>query len=170
MFKLLRYPILQTIWTQVRLLHWSSLICSIGAVWLGFILFASMKKLIWSAFEYMQQVSKADNISGPKNRGGINDEPQKYQCLALKAPITTKVVCFSRLLKCFRSLYKQCGPRSYCSYRSSLIWVHPVDSILKFVSNVRQLFAAEDFSRCYFSESFFLGALRVSCDYRRKSL
>ena len=41
--------------------------------------------------------------------------------LALNAPIATKVVCFSRLLKCLRSLYgKQCGPRSDCSYRSSL--------------------------------------------------
>ena len=33
--------------------------------------------------------------------------------LTLNAPITTKVVCFSRLLKCLRSLYgKQCGPRT----------------------------------------------------------
>ena len=47
--------------------------------------------------------------------------------LTLNAPITTKVVCFSRLLKCLRSLYgKQCGPRSDCSYRSSLFWVHAV--------------------------------------------
>ena len=38
-----------------------------------------------------------------------------------------KVVCVSRLLKCLRSLYgKQCGPRSDCSYRSSLFWVHAV--------------------------------------------
>ena len=44
-----------------------------------------------------------------------------------KAPIATKVVCFSRLLKCLRSLCgKQCGPRSDCSYRSSLFWVHTV--------------------------------------------
>ena len=35
-------------------------------------------------------------------------------------------------------------------------------SILKFVSNVRQLFAADDFSRHHFSDAFFLGALRVS--------
>ena len=34
-------------------------------------------------------------------------------------------------------------------------------SILKFVSNVRQLFAAADFRRCHFSDAFFLGALRV---------
>ena len=45
---------------------------------------------------------------------------------------------------------------------SSLIWVHPVCvSILKFVSSVRQLFAADDFSRRHFSDAFFLGALRV---------
>ena len=29
-------------------------------------------------------------------------------------------------------------------------------SILKFVSNVMQLFAADDFSRCHFSDAFFL--------------
>ena len=47
--------------------------------------------------------------------------------LTLNAPIATKVVCFSRLLKCLRSLYgKQCGPRSDCSYMSSLFWVHTV--------------------------------------------
>ena len=47
--------------------------------------------------------------------------------LTLNSPIATKVVCFSRLLKCLRSLYgKQCGPRSDCSYRSSLFWVHTV--------------------------------------------
>ena len=35
-------------------------------------------------------------------------------------------------------------------------------SILKFVSNVRQLFAAEDFSRHHFQMHFFLGALRAN--------
>ena len=45
--------------------------------------------------------------------------------LILNAPITKKVVCFSSLLKCLRSLYgKQCGPRSDCSYRSCLFWVY----------------------------------------------
>ena len=34
-------------------------------------------------------------------------------------------------------------------------------SILEFVSNVRQLFAADDFSRCHFSDAIYLGALRV---------
>ena len=47
--------------------------------------------------------------------------------LTLKAPIATKVVCFSCLLKCLRSIYdKQCGLRSDCSYRISLSWVHVV--------------------------------------------
>ena len=35
-------------------------------------------------------------------------------------------------------------------------------SILNFVSNVRQLFAADDFSRRHFQMHFFLGALRVN--------
>ena len=35
-------------------------------------------------------------------------------------------------------------------------------SILKLVSNVKQFFAADDFSRCHFSDAFFLGALRIN--------
>ena len=35
-------------------------------------------------------------------------------------------------------------------------------SILKFISNVRQLFAADDFSRRHFQMHFSLGALRVN--------
>ena len=82
--------------------------------------------------------------------------------LTLNAPIATKVVCFSCLLKCLRSLYgKQCGPRSDCSYRSSLLWVHAVCFYTFFVSNTRQLFSADDFSRRHFQLHFFLGALRV---------
>ena len=82
--------------------------------------------------------------------------------LTLNAPIATKVVCFSHLLKCLRSLYgKQCGPRSDCSYRSSLVWVHTVCFYTQFVSNARQLFAADDFSRRHFQMHFFLGALRL---------
>ena len=51
----------------------------------------------------------------------------KFVNLTLKASIAKKVVCFSCLLKFLRSLYdKQCGPRSDCSYRSSLILVLPI--------------------------------------------
>ena len=35
--------------------------------------------------------------------------------------------------------------------------------ILKFTSNVWQLFVADDFSRQHFEMHFFLGALRVNC-------
>ena len=71
-------------------------------------------------------------------------------------PIPTIVVCFSRLLKCLRSLYgKQCGPRSDCS------WVHAVCFYTWFVSNVRQLFTADNFSRWHFQTHFLLGALKV---------
>ena len=50
-----------------------------------------------------------------------DDSAGEYLNITLTAPIATKVVCCSRLLKCLRSLYgKQCGPRSDCSYRSSL--------------------------------------------------
>ena len=82
----------------------------------------------------------------------------------LNAPIATRVVCFSRLLKCLRrSLYgKQRGPRTDCSYRSSLFWVHAFCFYTKFVSNFRQLFAAVDYSRRHFQMHFFLGALRVN--------
>ena len=82
--------------------------------------------------------------------------------LTLNAPIATKFVRFSRLLKCLRSLYgKQCGTRLDCSYRSSLFWVHAVCFYTLFVSNVRQLFAADDFSRRHFQIHSFLGTLRV---------
>ena len=81
--------------------------------------------------------------------------------LTLNAPIATKVICFSRLLKCLRSLYgKQCGPRSDCSYRSSLFWVHTVCFYILFVSNVRQLFAADNFSGQHLQMHFFSWRLK----------
>ena len=57
---------------------------------------------------------------------GIKLQEVHLPYLTLNAPISTKVVCFSRLLKCLKSLYgNQCGPRTDC-YRSSLFWVHTV--------------------------------------------
>ena len=76
--------------------------------------------------------------------------------LTLNVPIVTKVVCFSRLLKCLRDLYgKQCGPRSDCSYMISLFWVRAVCFYTLIVSMARQLFAADDFSRRHFQMHFF---------------
>ena len=68
--------------------------------------------------------------------------------LTLNAPIATKVVFFSRLLKCFRSLFgKQYGPRSDCSYRSSVM----------LGNYLQQTTSADIIFRC-----IFLGALRVN--------
>ena len=95
---------------------------------------------------------------------GLCHEVRNTHILSLKAPIATKVVCFSRLLKCLRSLYdKQCGPRSDCSYIGAVCSGSTLfASILKLVRNFRQLFAADDFSRRHFQMHFFLGTLRVN--------
>ena len=65
--------------------------------------------------------------SNQQDSGSQDDQRNvafQVNILTLNAPMATKVVCFSRLLKCLRSLYgKQCGPRSDCSFRSSLFWV-----------------------------------------------
>ena len=82
--------------------------------------------------------------------------------LTLNAPITTKVVCFSRLLKCLRCLYgKQCGPRSDCSYRAvcsgSTLCASILNSSVMIGNYLQQTTSADDIFRCI----FFLGALRV---------
>ena len=82
--------------------------------------------------------------------------------LTLNAPIATKVVCFSRLLKCLRSLYgKQCGPRSDCSYRAvcsgSTLFASILNSSVMLGNYLQQTTSSDDIFRCI----FFLGALRV---------
>ena len=73
---------------------------------------------------------------------------------------------YLQCLQCLRSLYgKQCGPKSDCSYRRSLFWVHVVCVSTKFVTNARQLFAADDFGRRHFQMNFFLGVLRVNKNF-----
>ena len=67
--------------------------------------------------------------------------------LALKAPITTKIVCFCHLYYVSEVfLIKQCRPRSDCSCWSSLIWVHTVYPYT--YSQIK--YAADDFSRQHF--------------------
>ena len=43
-----------------------------------------------------------------------------------------------------------------------LFRVHAVSFYTLFISNARQLFAADDFSRRHFQMHFFLGALRIN--------
>ena len=46
-----------------------------------------------------------------------------------------------------------------------LFWVRAVCFFSQFVSNVRQLFEADNFGRRHFQMHFFLGALRVKDRY-----
>ena len=45
--------------------------------------------------------------------------------------------------------------------QTAVFWVHDVCIYTLFISNVRQFFAADDFSRRHFQMHFFPGALRV---------
>ena len=84
--------------------------------------------------------------------------------MGLNAPIITKVVCFSCLLKCLRNLYGSVNPDQTAPIGAVCSGSMLFASILNFVSNVRQLFAVDDFSRQHFQMHFFLGALRVNLE------
>ena len=90
--------------------------------------------------------------------------------LTLNAPITTKLVCFFRLLKCLRSLYgKQCGPRSDCSYRSSLFWSMLFASLLNssvMLGNyLQQTTSTGNIFRCIFFSLRFKGLNKQTSFY-----
>ena len=92
------------------------------------------------------------------------------QALTPNAPIATKVVCFSRLLKYLRSLYcKQCGPRSDCSYRAvcsgSTLFASILNSSEMLGNYLQQTTLEDNIFRCI----FFLGALRVNSSCKVQS-
>ena len=59
------------------------------------------------------------------------------------------VVCFSRLLKCLRSLYgKQCGPRSDCSYSGSTLLASILNLSVMLDNYLQRTTSAEDIFRC----------------------
>ena len=81
--------------------------------------------------------------------------PTITRYLTLNAPIATKVVCFSRLLKCLRSLYgKQCGPRSDCSYRSicsgSMLFASILNLSVMLGNYLQQTPSSDNIFRCIF--------------------
>ena len=84
--------------------------------------------------------------------------------LTLNVPIPTKVVCFSHLLKCFRSLYgKQCGHRSDCAVCSGSTLFASILNLSVMLGNYfQQTTSADDIFRCI----FFLGALRFKSTYQ----
>ena len=51
---------------------------------------------------------------------------------------------------------KQCGPRSDCSFRSNLIWVHTVCRYAKIGLKSLQEYSADDINRQHFQMQFFL--------------
>ena len=61
--------------------------------------------------KWESQVKKPVNILILLHAKPVN----KQMILTLYAPMTTKVVCFFRLLKMFKKSLQQCGPRSDCS-------------------------------------------------------
>ena len=74
---------------------------------------------------------------------------------AIRLLTRNKSRLLSRLLKCLRSLYgKQCGPRSDCSYSSSLFWstlfASILDSSVMLGNCLQQTTSADDIFRCLF--------------------
>ena len=71
--------------------------------------------------------------------------PKSISCtahLTLNAQMATKVVCFSRLLKCLKSLYgKQCGPTLFASILNSSVMVG---------NYLQQTTSADEIFRCMF--------------------
>ena len=81
-----------------------------------------------------------------------------FYLLTLNAPIATKVVCFSRLLKCLKSLYgKQCGPRSDCIgavCSGSTLFASILNLSVMLGNYLQQTITADDIFRCIFSCRF----------------
>ena len=94
--------------------------------------------------------------------------------ITLNAPIETKVICFSRLLKCLRSLYgKQCGPRSDCFYigavcSGSTLFTSILNSSVMLGNYLQQMTSADDIFRCiFFLPLLGLSVLSKQCKSRK---
>ena len=89
-----------------------------------------------------------------------NGQIDHVNIYSIKAPITTIVICYV-VCRYFKShCCKQCGPRSDCSCRSSLILVHTVClyAKCKFEKFARRCSRGH---KTTFSDAVFLGTLRV---------
>ena len=103
----------------------------IGAVFSGSTLFASILNASVMLGNYLQQTTFV--VIGPLK-------------LTLNMPIATKVVCFSRLLQCLRSLYgKQYGPRSWSGLFASIF-----NASVMLGSYLQQTTSADNIFRCIF--------------------
>ena len=85
----------------------------------------------------------------------------KSNNVTLKAPITTMSSALSSAGYFKSHFCKQCGPRSDCPFRSSLIWVHTLCLYAKIGLKSLQEYSADDVNRQQMSDAGFLGALGV---------
>ena len=84
-----------------------------------------------------------------------------------RSPLTLKLLS-SALSSAgyFKSHFcKQCGPRSDCSFRSSLIWVHTVRLYAKCKFETFTRRCSRRHTQTTFSDADFLGALRVKVSF-----
>ena len=82
--------------------------------------------------------------------------------LTLNAPIATKFVCFSCLLKCLRSLYgKQGGPRSDCTFGAvssgSTLFASILNSSVMLGNYLQRTISADDIFQMHFFSWRFKG-------------
>ena len=111
--------------------------------------------------ELVKENKSFDVVFIDANKDGYLEYYKVSFLLTLNAPMATKVVCFSRLLKSLRNLYgKQCGPRSDCSYRSSLfigavcsrstLFASILNSSVILGKYLQKTTSADDIFRCIF--------------------
>ena len=84
-------------------------------------------------------------------RLAVKNEHLEVRFLTLFAPIATKVVCFSRLLKCLKSLYgKQCGPRSDCVCSGPTLFASILNLSVMLGNYLQQTTSSNDIFSCIF--------------------
>ena len=106
----------------------------------------------WVIFKHLLisdlTVSRSCLSSKRLHRSSADDKRKE---LTLKAAITTKIVCFCRLLKCLRSLYgKQCGPRSGAVCSGSTMFAAILNLSVTLGNYLQQTATAGGNFRCIF--------------------
>ena len=85
---------------------------------------------------------------------------ESFRCIQLPKPLKHQSQLLLSALSSsgyFKSHFcKQCGPRSNCSFRSSLIWVHTVSLYAKIGLKSLQEYSADDINRRHFQMQVFL--------------
>ena len=121
---------------------------------LTFLKFNFFKKAVWSHFRtnvLLVLIWVKTVCIGYQQMTKVATTKERVKHLTLNAPIATKVVCFSHLLKCLKSLYsKQCGPRSDCSYicSGSTLFASILNLSVMLGNYLQQTTSADDIFRC----------------------